>query len=122
MLSRESLHKLIDTLPDGALESIERVLNNYQWWPPKPPVEVEKMRQRVEERFQKSMTFYIVAGTFKPDGDGRASMSTSDGPTLVSFKVQVFRAKDSKSKSAFAWRMTVNHCCSHHEATFEFTK
>jgi len=36
MPSRESLRELVDTLPEGALESAERVLRNYQIWPPKP--------------------------------------------------------------------------------------
>ena len=53
MLNRESLHELIDTLPEPALESAERVLQNYQTWPPKPPINVEIMRKRVEERFRK---------------------------------------------------------------------
>jgi hypothetical protein len=42
MPGRESLRKLIDTLPEEALESAERVLRNYQFWPPKPPIEVEE--------------------------------------------------------------------------------
>jgi hypothetical protein len=46
MPNRESLHALIDTLPEAALESAERVLQNYQIWPPKPPIDVEKMRKR----------------------------------------------------------------------------
>jgi hypothetical protein len=53
MLSRQSLHELIESLPDAALESSERVLRNFQNWPPKPPIEVEKMRTRVDELFRR---------------------------------------------------------------------
>jgi hypothetical protein len=103
MPSRESLCKLIDTLPEGALESAERVLRNYQIWPPKPPIEVEKMRERVHELFRKNiegqiartgqgiMGSHVTGGNFKPDGDGGASMSTSEGQTSVAFEVRIFR-------------------------------
>jgi hypothetical protein len=60
MLSRESLRKLIDTLPEEALESAEQVLRNYQIWPPKPPIEVEKMRERVHELFRKNIEGQIA--------------------------------------------------------------
>src|ERR1700722_18245044 len=53
MPSRKSLHDLIDTLPEAALESAQRVLQNYQTWPPKPLIDVERMRERVEERFRR---------------------------------------------------------------------
>ena len=41
MLNRESLHELIDMLPEAALEPAQRVLQNYQSWPTKPPIDVE---------------------------------------------------------------------------------
>ena len=102
MPNRESLHELIDTLPEAALESAERVLRNYQTWPPKPPIDVENMRRRVDELFRKSIeesaartgTGFIGSsvsgGSFKPDGDGMASMSTSEGQTLVTLEVHLF--------------------------------
>jgi hypothetical protein len=103
MPSRESLRELIDTLPDGALESAERVLRNYRIWPPKPPIQVEKMRERVHELFRKNVDeqiartgrgvigSYVMGSNFKPDGDGRASMSTSEGQTSVTFELRIFR-------------------------------
>jgi hypothetical protein len=60
MPSRESLRELIDTLPEGALESAERALRNYQIWPPKPPIEVQQMRERVEQLFKKNIEEQIA--------------------------------------------------------------
>ena len=104
MPTRESLHELIDTLPEAALESAERVLQNYQAWPPKPPIDVEMMRKRVEERFRRKggeewaartaagfATARTGGGSFKPDGDGMASMSTSEGEASVTLEIHLFR-------------------------------
>jgi len=105
MPSRESLRELIDTLPDDALESAERVLRNYQVWPPKPHIGVEAMRERVHQLFRKNIEERIartgrgvigshsMSSSFKPDGDGRASMSTSEGQTLVTFDLRIFRGQ-----------------------------
>jgi hypothetical protein len=103
MRNRESLHELIDTLPEAALESAEHVLQNYQTWPPNPPISVEMMRKRVDELFRKrgeelaartetgSRSSYIGGGRFSADGDGMASMRTSEGQTSVTFEIHVFR-------------------------------
>jgi hypothetical protein len=103
MPNRESLHELIDTLPEAALESAERVLQTYQTWPPKPPIDVEEMRKRVDELFRERgkelaartgtgfRNSHIGLGSFKPDGDGIASMSTSEGETLVTLEIHIIR-------------------------------
>jgi hypothetical protein len=103
MPNRESLYELIDTLPEAALESAERVLQNYQIWPPKPPIDVEKMRKRVDELFSRRgeelaartgagfATARTCGGSFKADGDGMASMITSEGETLVTLEIHIFR-------------------------------
>jgi hypothetical protein len=103
MPNRESLHELIDALPEAALESAERVLQNYQTWPPKPPIDVENMRKRVDELFRKRgeewaartgtglRSWHIGSGSFKPDGDGMASMRTSEGETSVTLEIHLFR-------------------------------
>ena len=103
MPNRESLRELIDTLPEAALESAQRVLQNYQTWPPKPTIDVENMRRRVDELFRKrseeraARTGTGFVGTriggsrFKPDGDGMTSMSTWEGETLVTLEIHVFR-------------------------------
>ena len=103
MPNRESLHKLIDTLPEAALESAERVLQNYQTWPLKPPIDVEKMRKRVDELFSRRgeelvartggfVSARIGRRSFNADGDGMASMSTSEGETLVTLEIHIFRS------------------------------
>jgi hypothetical protein len=61
MPSREALHQLVDQLPEAALEATERVLKNYQTWPPRPPISVEKMRERVEERLRNRSENFIRA-------------------------------------------------------------
>jgi hypothetical protein len=103
MPSRDALHELVDKLPEAALEATERVLNNYQTWPSRPPMTIEKMRERVYERFRnhsgKSEAHggkgfiggYVGGGSSTPDGDGMSSMSTMDGPDFVNFEVRVFR-------------------------------
>jgi hypothetical protein len=143
MFNRESLHKLVDTLPDDAVETAGRVLTTYQSWPPQPPIEVEKLRQRVDERFRKrteehagparqgSIGSYFTGGSFKPDGDGAASMSTSEGQSHVIYKIQVFRgqrlkieerlrlADDEKSLTYTETIKGPDGKESRHEATFE---
>jgi hypothetical protein len=95
MANRESLHKLIDTLAEEALEATERVLKNYQTWPPRPPITIEKMRERVEQRLRNRgdncIRAYLGGGSSKPNGDSMSSMSTMDGPDFVNFEVRVFR-------------------------------
>lgn len=105
MQNRESLHELIDTLPEAALEAARRVLQNYQNWPPKPRIGFEKMHQHVDELLRKSRessgvnpgTGYITSrmggGSFNPEGDGMASMLTSDGPDLVNFEIRIFHGQ-----------------------------
>lgn len=56
MAGREQLHALVDSLPDGALESAQTYLNAIQTWPPKRPEprpEVEKFKRDLEEKRQK---------------------------------------------------------------------
>jgi hypothetical protein len=50
MQSREELHKLIDSMPEGAIEAAHRTLSYLQVWPPTPPPDVQEMRRRMEER------------------------------------------------------------------------
>jgi hypothetical protein len=93
MPSRAALHELVDQLPEAALEATERVLKNYQTWPPKAPITVEKMRERVEERLRniRENRTYVVGGRSKSNGNSMSSMSTMDGPDFVNFEVRVFR-------------------------------
>src|ERR1043166_2913083 len=50
MPTREELHALVDTLPEGAIEAAHRILSGMEVWPPPPPPSVEEMRKRMEGR------------------------------------------------------------------------
>jgi hypothetical protein len=52
MPSREELHKLVDSLPEGAIEAAHRTLAHLQTWPPAPPPGAEEMRRRMHERME----------------------------------------------------------------------
>jgi N-acyl-D-aspartate/D-glutamate deacylase len=54
-MSRDELHRLVDTLPEGALENAKQVLEHMQVLPPQTPPEVERMRQQHLERMRHSM-------------------------------------------------------------------
>jgi hypothetical protein len=54
-MDRDELHRLVDTLPEGALEHAKRVLEHLQVWPPQQPPEVERIQQENLERMRRSM-------------------------------------------------------------------
>jgi hypothetical protein len=63
MADREQLHALVDSLPEGALESAQTYLKAIQTWPPKRPEqrpELEKFRKELE---QKRLKFLRGDGT-----------------------------------------------------------
>ena len=113
MSNRETLHGLIETLPNASLETVERVLRNYQTWPPEPSVDFEELKQRVRERFEKSQrqeaerTGRGVIGGFgggslsTPDGDGSASMIGWEGETLVKVETRVFKGHKMELEERF---------------------
>src|SRR6478735_3592898 len=49
MPTREELHKLIDSMPDGAMEVAHRALANLQVWPPPGLPDMETIRKRHEQ-------------------------------------------------------------------------
>ena len=55
-MDREELHRLIDTLPEVVLEQTKVVLDRLQTWPPKPPPELEWIRQEHRERTRQVMS------------------------------------------------------------------
>ena len=42
MTKRDSLHQLVDTLPEASVEPIEQLLQMYQKWPPELPATVKR--------------------------------------------------------------------------------
>ena len=52
MPTREELHKLIDSLPEGAMEVAYQALSHFQVWPPPLPPQIEELRQGHEKRLK----------------------------------------------------------------------
>jgi len=73
MQSREELHKLVDSLPEPAIEVAHRFVSNLQVWPPRPPKDAEKKITMTEIR--------TAAGT-------KAGFSRWDGDT---YRVGTYR-------------------------------
>lgn len=113
MSNRETLHRLIDTLPDVSLETVDRVLRNYQRWPPQPPADLEKLKERARERFEKSqrqeaertgrgvIAASVGGSSSTPDGDGSASMTGWEGEALVKVEMRVFKGHKMELEERF---------------------
>ena len=54
-MSRQELHRLVDTLSEAALEPAEKSLRYFQKWPPIAPPEIERIGQERKERMLRSM-------------------------------------------------------------------
>src|SRR2546427_6438785 len=73
-MSREELHRLVDILPEAALEPAEKALQHFQIWPRQPPPEVERMQREHHERMLQSMRPGTISG-----GGGGGSYSMGSG-------------------------------------------
>jgi len=92
-MSREELHRRVDTLLEAALEPAEKALQHFQIWPRQPPPEVERMRREHEERMLRSMRPGTVStgsgggiysgGSGDRIEDGRFSFSRHEDKTSV---------------------------------------
>jgi len=60
---------------------------------------VLKARRRMGSRTGQVCNCPYGSGSFKADGDGMASMSTSEGETLVTLEIHIFGATDWKLRS-----------------------
>jgi hypothetical protein len=96
MPSREELYKLVDSLPEGAIEAAHRTLSHLQIWPPAPPPGVEEMRQRMQQKMEERHREVIQrqrpgtiggfggSGNYDPDrGSASSSFSHWDDDTFV---------------------------------------
>ena len=109
MSNREALHRLIDTLP----AAVERVLRNYQTCPPEPPADLENLKQRAREHFEKGqrqkaertgrgiMGGFVGGSRSTPDRDGSASTIGWEGETLVKVEVRVFKSHKMELEERF---------------------
>jgi hypothetical protein len=82
MADREHLHALVDSLPEGALESAHTYLKAIQIWPPKKPEyppEVEQHRKELEAKRDKFLKGR-ASGTWAIDRKNKshASFGTSE--------------------------------------------
>jgi hypothetical protein len=107
MPTREELHKLIDSVPDGAVEAAFRSLTHLQVWPPIPPPTVEQWREqtrkrREERRLQWSQQLRpgTVAGfggssNYNPDtGAGSSSFHYWEEDTFVAETMRRHKGHD----------------------------
>src|SRR5215470_479121 len=106
MPTREELHKLIDSMPEGALEPAHLSLTHLQVWPPPLPPQMEELRQGYEKRLKEIQEAQIgeIGGVGIGGGimdwpqdqgtklkSGYWSFDHEDGDTLV---VETRRYKD----------------------------
>ena len=77
MAGREHLHALVDSLPEGALESAQTYLTAIQIWPPKKPELPPDVKQRRTELEAKRDKFLKggASGTWAIDGNNKSHVS-----------------------------------------------
>ena len=68
-MDRADLHRLVDTLPEGALENAQRILDHLQVWPPQLSPEMGRIRQIQQERLEQ-MRRSMKPGTAGGGGGG----------------------------------------------------
>jgi len=96
MPTREELHRLVDSLPDGAFQTAHRILSSLQTWPPPPPPTmppdlesfrenyVQRERERLESLGKGRIGGFIGGRNFDPSrGSGYASGTHWEGDTAV---------------------------------------
>jgi hypothetical protein len=106
MADRATLHKMVDQLPEEALDAAFRVLENYERHPPKERADRSQMLMEAKGRFKKQHEENLrrVAGRFPqgymgggsrgPDGSARTSIGRWDGLTNVTVSVNTFRGHE----------------------------
>jgi hypothetical protein len=124
MQSREELHKLIDSMPEGAIEVAHQALSQLQVWPPTPPPDVQEMRRRMEERRREVMqrqrpgTIGGFGGSsnYDPDrGSASSSFSHWDDDTFVTETLR--RHKGHEFRVVERVRVDGTHLIYKHEIT-----
>src|SRR5215813_11822618 len=101
MPTREELHKLVDSLPEGAFDAAHRALSNLQAWPPPALPDMETMRKRQEQHREEVRNRMLAqqrpgtvggfggGGGYSPKtGSGSHGMHHWEGDTLI---VQTYR-------------------------------
>jgi len=93
MVTREELHRLVDSLPDAAFETAQQMLTRFQVWPPPRPAmppELERFREEVRHRYEKATEgkrgiFGMTAGGgFDPTrGSGSTGSTYWEDETMI---------------------------------------
>jgi hypothetical protein len=93
---RDALHQLVDTLPEAALESVERALQHFQTWPPERHPDAEKLHQRLQKLMGERTGQMGGSSTasFFGDGDGVASAYGCQGRDNLSIELRRFRGHE----------------------------
>jgi hypothetical protein len=96
MPTREELHKLIDSMHEGAFEAAHRALSNLQIWPPPSLPDMETIRKRHEQHREEmkkriatqqrpgTISGFGGSGNYNPTtGSGSHGMSHWEGDTFI---------------------------------------
>lgn len=138
MTDRRELHKLVDSLPDGAFESAQTYLRNIQVWPPKPreyPPEVAEHRKKLETARDKFLAHRSGTSFWAIDGNNKTSASCgesewnrdTDEYTVKTFRVhqdfpleitERFQTKDDGHALVYKWH--ISGLGKEHELQLEF--
>jgi len=106
MASLEDLHKLVDTLPEGALDSAMEMLQHLQTWPPALPPEFAELAALPPEERSARMREKLFPG-MKIRGSGSGSGSGSIRLGQKGYKGR--RGSWSTGHGAVGDRMQENH-------------
>jgi hypothetical protein len=77
-MSREELHRLVDSLPEDAMEPARQGLEHLQIWPPPIHPELEQMRLEYRERILKAKQRNASGGSYL-GGGGEGGYSNASG-------------------------------------------
>lgn len=120
MAGREQLHALVDSLPDGALESAQTYLKAIQTWPPKRPEprpEVEKFRKDLEEKRQK---FLGSSGTGAWAIDRNNKTTGSFGDSEHNWETGELTLRTFRVHHDFPMEITERHRMKDNDETLEY--
>lgn len=104
MANRDSLYQLVHTLPEASVESVERLLQMYQKWPPELPANMKEEIQRTEEAFKRSLEEHAAriggdktlnfsctrVSNVSLGGDRSVTQRMWEGEVLVTLEMRVF--------------------------------
>jgi hypothetical protein len=99
MPDRDSLHQLVDTVPEAALEAVERALQRFQAWPLEMPRDAQNMQKRMKELIAartagRGSMSVMGSGSLIGDGDCVMSGSGSKDGAEVTIELRRFRGHE----------------------------